>query len=251
MFTGRIDLKRVGKYFFWFALTALALNLGVSAYKILKPFKVRAASGAPYTVLRTETGFDKAGIPRYTNHYLEAIRTDGSTMKRVTTSVVQQRTIYFASGDEVLANELLGRKSTYPKRYSGVPLAREPQASCQNASDMKTGWVAHGVDVVGGYRTVRYVLPGPKRTLTAWYAPDAGCALLQLRLQHEDGVTVQNLTSIILGEPDVPDTLQEVPPSSLYEPICSGAASSTCSSVPESVKQRLDKNYYAVRVKTQ
>ncbi len=86
--------------------------------------------------------------------------------------------------------------------------------------------------------------------MMAWHALDAGCALVQVRAEHDTGVTVQNLTSLVQGEPDqalfqVSGTFQEVPPSGLFVPICSGGDS--CKSLPDEVKQRLDQNYYAAR----
>ncbi len=88
------------------------------------------------------------------NHYIEALRSDGSAMWQATTSLVHQRTIYLVNGDESMTNDLLQKKSTFPQ------------------------------------------------TTTTWYVPAADCALVQLRYEHEDGVTVQNLSSLVLAEPD-------------------------------------------------
>jgi hypothetical protein len=246
------DSKLVWRVLFWSAVAVLSVNFGKLAYQGLTPHKVRAASGDPYTVLRTESGFDKAGTLRYTNQYIEAVRADGSNMWKATTSLVQQRRIYFANGEKVLTNELLGKKSTYPKQFASIP-ARRPEASCLSPSDLKVGWVLDGTDSVGGYRTARVMFKGSKRIMTAWHALDAGCALLQLRLEHEDGLTVQNLSSLVFGEPDptlfqVPANFQETPPSGLYPPICSGGGS--CTSLPEAVMQRRDNNYHALRAAT-
>ena len=85
-----------------------------------------------------------------------------------------------------------------------------------------------------------------------WYALDVGCAMLQLRFEHEDGLTVQNLASLVDGEPDpalfqLPADFQEVTPSGLYEPICS--PSGKCTSPSQSYLQRLDDDYRALRAK--
>lgn len=252
MVLNRVDFKRFWRFVFWCIAVVLALNLGWLVYRGVRPPKAQAASGRSYTVLRTEKGFDKEGSLRYTNQYVEAQRADGSNMWSATTSLVQQRRITFANGDQILTNELLHKQSTYPKKYSAVPTRRDPEAYCSTSSDVQTGWVIDGTDSVGGYRAVRLALVTPKRTMKAWHALDAGCALLQQRLEHEDGVTEQNLTSLVLGEPDrtlfqVPTGIQEVPPSGLYEPVCYGGK---CSSIPDSVKQRLDNKYYEIRAKT-
>jgi hypothetical protein len=242
--------RRIRQIVLWSASAALALNLVTLAPR---PWRVRAASGQPYTVVRTESGFDKAGVLKYTNRYIEAQRSDASTLRQAVTSVENRRRIYFANGDQVLTNELLGRKSTYPKRYSEVPGQRNPQASCYTAADAKTGWVIDGEETIAGHQAVRLRLSGSNRTMVAWHALDVGCALLQLRFEHESGVTVQNLVSLTAGEPDpalfqVPASYQEAPPSSLYEPVCRDGR---CTSVPDSLQQRLDRNYYAVRARSQ
>jgi len=247
----RLNSKWVWRCIFWLITAVLAVNLGRLAYQGWVPRKVQAASGRPYTVLRTESGFDKRGTLRYTNNYVEALRADGSNMWSATTSLVQQRTINFANGDQVLTNELIRKMSTYPKNFAAVPVRRDPEASCLSESAIKTGWIADGTETIGGYRAARQVLKASNRTLIAWHALDVGCALLQQRLEHQDGITVQNLASLILGEPspalfNVSPDFQEVPPSGLYEPLCKGGS---CKSLPEPVKQRLDDNYYQVRSK--
>ena len=141
-------------------------------------------------MFRTEKAFDRTGTLRYTNHYVEARRGDGSIMSSASTAVVQQRKIDYANGDEVRMNELAEKKSTYPKKYAVVPGQRDPQASCSRADDAVAGWVPSGEERIGGYRTIRMVHAGGQRTMTAWYALDAGCALLQFRFEHETGVTV-------------------------------------------------------------
>jgi len=197
--------------------------------------------------MRTEKAFDRAGSLKYVNRYLDAVRTDGSSVKQVVTSIENRRTINLTSGDEIRVNDLIGKKSTYPKKFSQVP-SRNPGSSCRAANDQN--WIIEGADSIEGHRTTRHVLAEGTRKMTAWYALDAQCALLQLRFEHEDGVTTQSLTSLALGEPssslfEVASTYQEVPPSSLFVRICKDGE--TCSSLPATVTQRLDKNYYALR----
>jgi len=244
--------KRVRKIVLCSLAALLVGNLGRLIYRDWKPIKAHAASSTPYTVVRMESGFDKTGNLRYTNKYVEALRGDGSIMRTFTSSVVQQRRIEFANGDYVLMNELLGKMSTYPKRFPPGHLRRDPQASCFTASDGKAGSVIDGQETISGYRTVRFKHVGSTRTIVEWRSLDVGCALLQSRFEHEDGLTVQNLAALTIGEPpstlfEVPKAFQEVQPSSQYEPICKDGR---CTSVPDSVKQSMDKKYNDLRAKT-
>jgi hypothetical protein len=165
--------------------------------------------------------------------------------------VVQQRRIYFANGDYVLTNEILGRKSTYPQKYSAVPGKRDPASSCNNSEiDATNGWSIEGTDNVGGFRTVRMASTNSGRSWKIWYALDVGCAVVQSRYEQDNAVTVQNLTSLAPGEPDpslfqLPAAFQEVPPSDLYQPVCKDGK---CTApLPDAQKQRLDKNYVDLR----
>src|SRR5271165_4383520 len=117
---GNPEGRRNPKLLVWLAIAILALNAGRLMYRGLRPTKVRAASPVAYTVLRTEHVFDPAGALRSTNHYVEAVRSDGSKMWRGTTNSVQNRNIYFANGDFVLTSELIGKKSTFPKKFPGA-----------------------------------------------------------------------------------------------------------------------------------
>jgi hypothetical protein len=172
-------------------------------------------------------------------------------MRNAKSLIVDERRIYIANGDKILTNESLARKSTYPKFFVGVPEGRYAEDSCLSLSDKRAGWIAEGSENINGYRAVRVSTSGAKRKMTAWHALDVGCAQLQMRTEHESGVTVQKLTSLVAGEPDAklfdaPATLQEVPPSRLYEPICANGGS--CKSLPEAVQQRMDSKYQAAQV---
>jgi hypothetical protein len=232
----------------------LTLNVGRLVYKGFRPARVRAASTVAYTVLRTEKVFDDVGTLRYTHHYVDAVRSDGSKMWRGTTKDVQQRGIDFANGDHVKTSELIGKKSTYPKLYAGPPVPRDPAAGCVTVQEQNPRWTIGGEESIGGgYRAVRMVMNlGDARTLTMWYGLDVGCALLHQRFQHETGVTEQNLDAVILGEPDaalfqVSASLKEVPPSELFD--CLDRKGGTCTALPDETKQRLDKTYHDVHLK--
>jgi hypothetical protein len=233
------------KWFRWsmLAATLLAVTLLFPGWI---PLKTLAASAHPYTVVRTESVFDDTGALRVTNRFIEALRSDGSTMRRSITPVGDQRRIDIAYGDEILTNERQGRKSTYPKAIT-MPPQRTPESSCVPGVP---GWTVSGIDNIGGYRAVRLVYPGKSDTRTAWYALDAGCAQLESRLDHEGAISVQKLTSLAVGEPDpslftVQASFNEVPPSALLDPVCNSAG--RCTSMPEEIKQQRDAKYYAAR----
>lgn len=236
--------KRGGLILCWVAIAALSLNIYRSGF-VRGPATAKAASLGAYTVLRTETGFDKNGNLRYTNHYVEAVRSDGSTMWRGSTSKAQQRKISFTNGDYIRTNELTGRKSTYPKRFAGgAPPQKNPLTSCLNADDANAGWTFAGEETVEGHRAARLVNVSGKRTMTMWDALDVACATLRLRFEDKDGVTEQVVSALVPGEPDaalfrVPDSFQEVAPSALH------------GSLPDSVSKRIDKNYNDLRAQRQ
>jgi len=214
------------------------------------PRKTFAASVHAYTVVRTESVFDDTGALRATIRYIEALRSDGSTMRQSITPTVDQRRIDIAHGDMILTNESQGRKSTYPKAIT-MPPQRDPESSCVlTPPGGSVSWTVSRIDNIGGYRAIRLVYPGKSDTLTAWYALDAGCAQLESRLDHEGAISVQKLTSLAVGEPDpalfaVPASFNEVPPSALLDPVCNSAG--RCNSMPEELKQQRDAKYYAAR----
>ncbi len=240
--------KRISHVLLWGVLVTAGVSLGWLVYKGLVPIKVRAASTV-YTVVRTEKGFDKVGNLRYTNEYVDSVRGDGSMMLKTSTAVDRRRRIGFANGAGVVINELIGKKSTYPKNFSALRVKRDPDTSCSSEVDSKVGIAAEGTDYVGGYRTVRFGSVNEEGAWKVWYAPEVGCALVQMRLEHREGVTIQQLASLSRGEPDpslfqVPANLEETPPSGLYVPICRDGK---CDTIPDSVKARLDKKYYEAR----
>ena len=245
-----VDRRLAGAVIFWVVVALLALNAGRLVFTRPAHSQTQAPPTVAYTVMRTESVFDRAGVLKHTNYYVEAMRSDGSKMWRGATGAATDRKIDLASGDHVRTNETLGLKSTYPNLHGGAPVRRNPQAYCETSDDLKAGWVRGSLETVGGHQAVSMARGGSQRTMTVWYALDAGCAMLQLRSQHETGLTEQNLAALVLGEPDpalfqVPATFQEVPPSRLH-----GAcpeADSGCKSLPDSVKNRLDAAYSRAR----
>jgi hypothetical protein len=230
----------------WGIVTVLALNLGWSVYKSSLSIQVHAAASG-YTVVRTEKGFDAAGTLRYTNEHTEAVRGDGARMWSVSTPIERQRRIGFPDGSGVLINELSGKKSTYPKEFTALPIQRDPNNACASQFDLNMGIQFEGTDDISGYKSLRFGHTSGKRYWKGWYVQELGCALVKSRLEHESGVTVQDLSSLTVAEPNpslfqVSASLIETPPSGVYGQDCGG--NSPCASLPDAVRERLDNRYY-------
>jgi hypothetical protein len=112
-----LDGKRVTNVVLWAVVAVLAINVVRQVRKGTWPISVRAAASPTYTVIRTEKAFDKTGNLLYTNEYLDAARSDGAVVLRTTTSLSRERRIGFPSGAGVVTNDLIARKSTYPKKF--------------------------------------------------------------------------------------------------------------------------------------
>lgn len=251
----RMNWRRGAQFVLWTCVVILALNLLRLAFVHVSVPAAQAASPSPYTVLRIEKVFDKTGTVRFTHHYTEAVRSDGSRMWRGSTGSVQQREIYFSNGDFVVTDEIRGKKSTYPRAYRGVPGQRHPQQSCLTEEEIHLGFALVGEDDIAGYRALRIARTRGKSTVTSWRAPGFGCAVLQSRLDHESGVSEQALAALVPGEPDgglfrIPASFQEVPPSILLFSDCPDPNSPCKSTLSESARKVRDKGYYDLRAKT-
>lgn len=250
-----VNWRRATQVFLWTCVVILALNLLRLAFVRVSVPAAQAASPSPYTVLRVEKVFDKTGTIRFTHHYTEAVRSDGSRMKLGSTGSVQQREIYFSNGDFVVTDEVRGKKSTYPRAYLGVPGQRHPQQSCLTEEETRLGFVVVGEDDIAGYRALRIASTKGKRTVTSWRAAGFGCAVLRSRLDHEGGVSEQALAALVPGEPDmglfrIPASFQEVPPSILLFSECPDTNAPCKSTLSESARKARDKGYYDLRAKT-
>ena len=106
-----VKSMQVGTLIFGLIATVLCANLARLIY--VSSARAQPGTFVAYMVLRKEIGFDKAGIPKYTIHYAEAVRSDGSRMQRITEARSEQRKLFFANGDEVRTNDFLFRKSSY------------------------------------------------------------------------------------------------------------------------------------------
>ena len=239
-FRERSRLPKVMKVAFAVPILVLGFGLVRSLYP---GQKVHAATVPAFTVVRAEKLFDSGGTLRFTFHYLDAVRSDGSRVSRATTNLVQKREIFFTNGDQIRANDSIGRKSTY--MGVGFPPDRDPARSCIRPEELRSGSVPAGEESIGGYRASKVVrVLNASSTLTIWYGLDLGCAQLETVLRHETGVTEQKLAAVIPGETDsalfqVAASYVEVPPSQLF-PCPEG--SPNCA-LPEVVKARIDGKY--------
>jgi hypothetical protein len=96
---------------------------------------------------------------------------------------------------------------------------------------------------------VRFAQTWGKERLTMWYSLDFGCAILQQRFEHENGVSEQGLTSLTQSEPEaslfeVSSAFQEVPPSRLFD-----CPTQTGSCMGDAVAAQIDKDYYDTRTR--
>lgn len=229
-----------------FGSTALTVTGAALLYAAFHSAPVRAATSS-YTVWRTESVFDNTGILQFTNHYVEAFRSDGAKAFRSTTKDVQKREIYFPNGEHVRVNELMGAKSTYLNEAGAQAIIRNPQESCASEQELGSGWVVAGRDTIAGHAASRLQHMASDGTWTIWYGLDLHCAVLQLRLEHASGITKQELAAVVLGEPDaslfqLSTALKEVPPSQLF-----GCPDPTCKALPSAYLERLDRHYYQLK----
>lgn len=185
----------------------------------------------PYTSVLGETLRSRAGDRETGVEVTEAVRSDGSFMRRVerlgraeAASSTQQSTrlILLSTGQRVVTNDLRELKSTtvYPLGMIAASI-RDSRTGCVTnmlgrpyAPDM----VKLGEESIGGQTTVKVRFSG----VTAWFAPGVGCAQLRLLQESEPGNwNEQSLLALRAGDPDpvlflVPEHYVEVQPSTLY-----------------------------------
>jgi len=101
-----VDWGKKSRLILWAAVGVLVLNAGRLLYMRLSPIHAQSASRGAFTVLRTEDVSDSAGKLLGTNHYVEAVRSDGSRIWRASSDTAQGRRIWFANGDYVRTNEI-------------------------------------------------------------------------------------------------------------------------------------------------
>jgi hypothetical protein len=203
---------------------SLALHSGYVFYSINKARTTRTGNPIPYTLRLRETFHAPNGVATVTSDVVSAVRSDGSIVQWIEHRIGQQsseRTIQFASGQEIAVNERAKIKST--TRNIGAHSARwqrDPASRCVNSFAgepmISLNEVVQGEDVIDDYRAVRVIADN----VTRWYALDYGCAPIRdiADWGPGKGYSEHQLVSLTPGEPDpalfhVQSDMREAPPS--------------------------------------
>jgi hypothetical protein len=223
-----------------------AVALATNAVRLAIPgLRAQVARVTPYTVVLAETVIGPDGQRKAGPTQTWAVRSDGSTAIYLGRSPTS-RTIQFASGTMVIANDILRRKSTMPRR-SGDTSVLDPRQRCTKTIaghqpfDNQPTVVE---ETVVGYSAVR-ISQGDS---TSWYALDFGCAPIRQRTDFgQQGASEKELVTLIPGEPApaifaLPEDYKEGPPSSLQSE--SGKCGSACAEQRRRRFERLDAHYY-------
>jgi hypothetical protein len=249
----KIRFGRLINLFFWVIAVALLINVARIVVPRLKVHALDLTSQATpshsYTSILRETLYDSQGHAQPSiATYTWAVRADGSRIGRseiLDGPMTKQRNISFASGEVVSINELAHMKSTTTYRdVNPDSWIRDPRSNCLNSMNgqrMMDGEELSGNESVNGYQAVRIAVKTPaKDTLTSWFAPNYGCAIVKFEANWEGGArTEQDLVTLLSGEPSpalfsVPADYAEVAPSKMLP-----------SSISSDTAQRLDQKYYA------
>jgi hypothetical protein len=201
-----IRAGRVVNVFLGAVAIALAANI---VYMLISRRPVRAATQpVAFTTTLKETPFNAKGESTATNYYTFAVRSDGSSLIKVTIGGESRRIIDFTSRVQVRVRDVRELKSSFSSAPVAVP--RDPNAGC-----LQRGETSLGAESVAGYHAVKV----GKGERTSWYAPEHGCALVrEIWKFHTGEVSEKTLISLVMGEPDaalfyVPHSYEEVPPS--------------------------------------
>ncbi len=172
----------------------------------------------PYTVVLLETVTDANGVSHTGTQLTQAVRQDGSSMRRLGNANTGGREIYLAQGMRVVTKPRYGMKSTVT--IKGDVSSHQPDPRTQCTQDLSGRPVSDSIKILGeesvaGYRTVKLDVNG---TIT-WQALDFGCAPVRYIMDFgSEGKSEMNLILLTKGEPDsslfrVPKEYQEVKPS--------------------------------------
>lgn len=227
--------------------------------------QLRVGGPLPYTVVRRETYHRPDGSVTVHKDSTEAIRSDGSRVVQNTPirnpANGVERIIMFASGKQVIINDLVNLKSTVAMNINFAALQRDPGSKCMNSFAGKPFFstryvteVIQGEELVSGYKTI---VIAASDGITRWLALDYGCAILKERWDHGAGrgYSEHNLVTLISGEPGaalfhIPVDAREVPPSELVKATYLNHNNCQEPKCMERLNERLhqqDKNYYSRR----
>lgn len=234
MLIKRIEWRRLLKWALIPVVIGASIHMGYLNKSWLKAKEMRVGSPVPYTVMLRETVFRPDSSTMRGVDMIQAVRSDGSFVSRVSyeksddeafgeevdiqVRIHKERTIRFASGIKVSINELTGLKSTEAEKGNPARWQRDPSSKCVNSfegSPKIASEVIGGEEMIAGHRAVKI----NSNNATWWFALDAGCAMVKSRMDwRECGSSEKNLVALIPGEPeaalfDVPEGIREAPPS--------------------------------------
>lgn len=205
----------------------------------------------PYTVVLAETVTDANGVSHFGMQLTQAVRKDGSIMKRFGKAETGGREINLAQGERIVTVPQKRMKTTMPLKPNGdlISQALDPRTQC--TQDLAGRAWADSIKVLGeeyisGYRTVKIVV---NESTTKWLALDVGCAPVRYVMDFgNEGKSETNLVLLVKGEPDstlftVPKDYIEVKPSVGF---CGGECSNDKLRLQSKMSlrlQRLDEEY--------
>lgn len=191
-------------------------------------------SPAPYTVVLRNTATSPTGAALETSDITVAVRGDGTRLiltQGLSGPRSSFRTISFASGETVLADDVREAKSTtWNPTLKPRQWLRDPASRCVNdlaGKPFLDGERFVSTEVLAGFSAVKIEVRG----VTAWFVPSQGCAQIQTRFLWDKGAhSTQRLIALLPGEPqrelfEVPAGYRELPPSS-YHALSSDQATS-------------------------
>jgi len=236
--------RRIAAAAFWIVVIMLSVNV----VRFLSRNLVHAA--APKVVPFTSTLKESATSPTKNDatgvtFFTFALRSDGSTLAKITRNGDSTRMVEFVSKIHVDIKDLRELKSTRSWSGSRTPLLRNPNLNCQ-AVPAET---VVGEESVSGYKAIKL----SKGERTSWFAPDYGCALVREVWRFNTGeVSEKTLVSLVVGEPDptlfyVPNSYREVPPSQLGHSSSADPSCIDCAKPTRPPYDKLDEYYFAHR----
>ncbi|MDX2033874.1 MAG: hypothetical protein SF339_24590 [Blastocatellia bacterium] len=256
MFTIGVKWQKMARLIFAFAVIGIAAHTGYLTYSIFTAKEMRVGGPIPYTVILQEASHRSDGAVSIAQESTWAVRSDGSMVRWIrhkSSAQSSERTIQFASGDEVAINELTNIKSsTVEKNVNSALWQRDPGSKCINSfagTPMSSlPEIIRGEESVDGYRTVKVT----SNNVAMWYALDYGCAKVKARADWDSrSFSEHTLLALIPGEPDpalfhVPENAKEAPPSERLQ-SSHNESDRPCGQKCLELLQKFDARYYAHR----
>jgi hypothetical protein len=231
------------------ALSCSAVYLGVPR------IAAQSRSIVPFTVVLTEVSINSSGTRVPVSTQTLALRSDGSTVRKLGPAGKGSRIISFASLVEVVVQDEMKQTSTMGLRADPVLSLRSAWSRC--VANMRGGAVTRQAETVladeqlGEYRTVKV---GTKNT-TSWFALDHGCAPIATRMDFgEAGASETELLALIPGEPDgslfaIPASYREVSLSAHLREPSPNNCNAKCQEGLASRRAALEQEYQTRRIR--